>query len=66
MADEKETQATDHVDERGIKLGDSDTSLRAVHDDPRVKRIKRKVDYRLSAILAVRTQARLIEIILQR
>jgi hypothetical protein len=53
MADEKQTQALDHVDERGIKLGDSDTSLRAVQDDPRVKRIKRKVDYRLSAILAV-------------
>lgn len=55
MTVEKESQALGHVDERGKELGNSDTSLHAVRDDPRVKRIKRKVDFRLSAILAVST-----------
>ena len=56
MTDDKRLDALEHVDERGEKVGDSsDTSLQPVDDseDPRVKRIKRKVDFRLSAILAV-------------
>jgi hypothetical protein len=56
MADEKHSDALDHVDEEAEKLKDVDTSLQLVddQDDPAVKRIKRKVDFRLSAILAVR------------
>lgn len=56
MADEKHSDALDHVDEKAEKLKDIDTSLHPVddQDDPVVKRIKRKVDFRLSAILAVR------------
>lgn len=63
MADEKYAVTLRHVDEHGVKLYDSDTSLQRVvddSDDERVKRIKRKVDLRLSAILAVRHWSRVI------
>ena len=56
MTDDKRSDTLNHVGERGEKMGDSSsTSLQPVDDsdDPRVKRIKRKVDFRLSAILAV-------------
>lgn len=53
MADVKDAEKAGHIDEHAVKPGDSDTSLSPVEDDPRVKRIIRKVDYRLSAILAV-------------
>jgi hypothetical protein len=56
MEDEKHSAALDHVDENAEKLKDSETPLQPFddQDDPVVKRIKRKVDFRLSAILAVR------------
>jgi hypothetical protein len=56
MTDKKHSDALDHADEKRKKLKDSETSLQPVddQDDPTVKRIKRKVDFRLSAILAVR------------
>ena len=52
MGTSKELEKTDYVDERAQPVN-SDTSLAAGREDPRVKAIKRKVDWRLSAMLAL-------------
>ena len=54
MEQSKEPEKGEYFDERTLEPGNSDTSLSIPdEDDPRVKRILRKVDLRLCAILGL-------------
>jgi hypothetical protein len=53
MHNSKDNEKSDYVDESGIQTPDDDPSQSNIEEDLRLRRIKRKVDFRLSAILAL-------------